>query len=105
MAKKGNSFIKRFAVKGITRDKVYEMTQGTPGSTVLYFTANPNGEAEVVSILLRNTGNVKKLRWDLDFADLQIKGRGVRGNTVTKYNILRVELKRGVYPQTKKNLV
>ena len=91
--KKGNSFIKRFAVKGITRDKVYEMTQGTPGSTVLYFTANPNGEAEVVSILLRNTGNVKKLRWDLDFADLQIKGRGVRGNTVTKYNILRVELK------------
>ncbi len=91
--KKGNSFIKRFAVKGITRDKVYEMTQGTPGSTVLYFTANPNGEAEVVNILLRNTGNVKKLKWDLDFADLQIKGRGVRGNTVTKYNILRVELK------------
>ena len=91
--KKGNSFIKRFAVKGITRDKVYEMTQGTPGSTVLYFTANANGEAEVVSILLRNTGNVKKLRWDLDFTDLQIKGRGVRGNTVTKYNILRVELK------------
>ena len=91
--KKGNSFIKRFAVKGITRDKVYEMTQGTPGSTVLYFTANPNGEAEVVTILLRNTGNVKKLKWDLDFADLQIKGRGVRGNTVTKYNILRVELK------------
>ena len=91
--KKGSSFIKRFAVKGITRDKVYEMTQGTAGSTVLYFTANPNGEAEVVTILLRNTGNVKKLKWDLDFADLQIKGRGVRGNTVTKYNILRVELK------------
>ena len=91
--KKGSSFIKRFAVKGITRDKVYEMTQGTPGSTVLYFTANPNGEAEVVTILLRNTGNVKKLKWDLDFADLHIKGRGVRGNTVTKYNILRVELK------------
>ncbi len=91
--KKGNTFIKRFAVKGITRDKVYEMTQGNPGSIVLYFTSNPNGEAEVVTILLRNTGNVKKLKWDLDFADLQIKGRGVRGNTVTKYNILRVELK------------
>ena len=91
--KKGSSFIKRFAVKGITRDKVYEMTQGSPGSTVLYFTANPNGEAEVVTIFLRNTGNVKKLKWDLDFADLQIKGRGVRGNIVTKYNILRVELK------------
>jgi topoisomerase-4 subunit A len=91
--KKGSSFIKRFAVKGITRDKVYEMTQGTPGSIVLYFTSNPNGEAEVVNILLRNTGNIKKLKWELDFADLQIKGRGVRGNTVTKYNILRVELK------------
>ena len=91
--KKGSSFIKRFAVKGITRDKVYDLTQGKPGSNVLYFTANPNGEAEVISILLRNTGNVKKLKWDLDFADLQIKGRGVRGNTVTKYNILRVELK------------
>ena len=91
--KKGSSFIKRFAVKGITRDKVYEMTQGSPGSSVLYFTANPNGEAEVVTVLLRNTGNIKKLKWELDFADLQIKGRGVRGNTVTKYNILRVELK------------
>ncbi len=91
--KKGGSFIKRFAVKGITRDKVYDLTQGTDGSCVLYFTANPNGEAEVISILLRNKGNVKKLKWDLDFADLQIKGRGARGNTVTKYNILRVELK------------
>ena len=90
---KGSSFIKRFAVKGITREKVYDMTQGTAGSSVLYFTANPNGEAEVVTILLRNTGKVKKLKWDLDFADLQIKGRGVRGNTVTKYNTLRVELK------------
>ena len=90
---KGSSFIKRFAVKGITREKVYDMTQGTAGSSLFYFTANPNGEAEVVTILLRNTGKVKKLKWDLDFADLQIKGRGVRGNTVTKYNILRVELK------------
>ena len=91
--KKGSSFIKRFAVKGITRDKVYEMTQGRLDSKVLYFSANPNGEAEVVTIILRNTGNIKKLKWELDFADLQIKGRGVRGNTVTKYNILRVELK------------
>ena len=91
--KKGSSFIKRFAVKGITREKVYEMTQGRHDSKVLYFSANPNGEAEVVTILLRNTGNIKKLKWELDFADLQIKGRGVRGNTVTKYNILRVELK------------
>jgi len=90
---RGNSYIKRFAVKGVTREKVYDLTQGTAGSSVLYFTANPNGEAEVVNILLRNTGNVKKLKWDLDFADLQIKGRAVRGNTVTKYSILRVELK------------
>jgi topoisomerase IV subunit A len=91
--KKGSSFIKRFAVKGITRDKIYDLTQGSPESSVYYFSANPNGEAEVVTILLRNTGKVKKLKWDLDFADLQIKGRGVRGNTVTKYNILRVEFK------------
>jgi topoisomerase-4 subunit A len=91
--KKGTSYIKRFAVKGITRDKLYILTQGTEGSTVLYFTANHNGEAEVVNITLRNTGSIKKLKWDLDFADLQIKGRNVRGNTVTKYSVLRVELK------------
>ena len=91
--KRGTSFIKRFPVKGITRDKVYNMTQGTDGSIVLYFTSNHNGEAEVVNVMLRNTGNIKKLKWDLDFADLQIKGRGARGNTVTKYSILRVELK------------
>ena len=91
--KRGTSFIKRFAVKGITRDKIYNMTQGTDGSVVLYFSANSNGEAEVVTIILRNSGSIKKLKWDLDFADLQIKGRGVRGNTVTKYSILRVDFK------------
>ena len=91
--KRGTSFIKRFAVKGITRDKIYNMTQGTDGSGVLYFSANSNGEAEVVTITLRNSGRIKKLKWDLDFADLQIKGRGVRGNTVTKYSILRVDFK------------
>ena len=91
--KRGTSFIKRFAVKGITRDKIYNMTQGTDGSKVLYFSANSNGEAEVVTITLRNSGGIKKLKWDLDFADLQIKGRGVRGNTVTKYSILRVDFK------------
>ena len=91
--KAGTSFIKRFAVTGITRDKIYDLTQGNPQSEVLYFSANPNGEAEVVSILLRNTGSIKKLKWDLDFADLQIKGRSVRGNTVTKYSVKKVELK------------
>jgi len=91
--KAGTSFIKRFAVTGITREKTYDLTQGNPHSEVLYFSANPNGEAEVVNIFLRNTGSIKKLKWDLDFADLQIKGRSVRGNTVTKYRIKKVELK------------
>ena len=91
--KKGTSFIKRFAVTGVTRDKIYDLTQGKPQSEVLYFSANPNGEAEIVSILLKNTGSIKKLKWDLDFADLQIKNRAVRGNTVTKYFIKKVELK------------
>ena len=89
----GTSYIKRFAVTGVTRDKPYNLTQGKPNSEILYFTANPNGEAETVSILLRNIGSVKKLKWEIDFADLQIKGRSVKGNIVSKHNILRVELK------------
>ena len=91
--KLGTSFIKRFAVTGVTRDKFYDITQGKTGSQIMYFSANPNGEAEIVSIVLRNTGQAKKLKWDLDFADLQIKGRGVKGNIVTKYNVLKVELR------------
>jgi topoisomerase-4 subunit A len=91
--KNGTTFIKRFAVTGITRDKIYDLTQGKAQSEVLYFSANPNGEAELVTISLRSTGSIKKLKWDLDFADLQIKGRSVRGNTVTKYSVRKVELK------------
>ena len=91
--KKGTSFIKRFAVTGVTREKIYDLTQGKPQSEVLYFSANPNGEAEIVSILLKNTGSIKKLKWDLDFADLQIKNRAVRGNTVTKHFIKKVHKK------------
>lgn len=91
--KNGASFIKRFNVSGVTRDKEYDLTQGKPGSQVLYFSANPNGEAEVVTILLRQVGSVKKLKWDVDFADIMIKGRGSKGNTVTKYPIKRIELK------------
>ena len=91
--KLGTSFIKRFAVTGVTRDKMYDITQGKPGSHLLYFSANPNGEAELVTVVLRNTGQVKKLKWELDFADLQIKGRGVKGNIVSKHNVLKVELK------------
>jgi topoisomerase-4 subunit A len=91
--KNGTTFIKRFAVTGITRDKIYDLTQGKAQSEILYFSANPNGEAELVTISLRSTGSIKKLKWDLDFADLQIKGRSVRGNTVTKYSVKKVELK------------
>ena len=91
--KSGSSFVKRFNVSGITRDKFYDLTQEKPGSQVLYFSANPNGEAEVVTILLRQVGSVKKLKWDLDFSEIGIKGRVSRGNTVTKYFIKKIELK------------
>ena len=92
-AKSGPSYIKRFAVSGVTRDKDYDLTNGNKGSTVLYFSANPNGEAEVIAILLRQAGSVKKLKWDIDFADILIKGRVSKGNLVTKYSVKRVELK------------
>jgi len=91
--KSGPSYIKRFNVSGVTRDKFYDLTQEKPGSQVLYFSANPNGEAEVVTVLLRQVGSVKKLKWDQDFADIAIKGRASRGNTVTKYPIKKIELK------------
>ncbi|MEM7086045.1 MAG: DNA gyrase/topoisomerase IV subunit A [Bacteroidota bacterium] len=90
---RGATYVKRFNVTAITRDKEYPLTQGNKGSKVFYFTANPNGEAEVVTILLRQSGSIKKLKWDLDFADLMVKGRGSKGNIVTKYPVKRVELK------------
>ncbi|MCL4129691.1 UNVERIFIED_CONTAM: hypothetical protein GTU68_058992 [Idotea baltica] len=91
--KSGPSYIKRFAVTSITRDKEYDLTNGNKGSACLYFSANPNGEAEVVSIQLRQAGSIKKLRWDLDFSTIIIKGRASKGNLVTKYPIKNVELK------------
>jgi topoisomerase-4 subunit A len=91
--KSGPSFVKRFNVSGVTRDKLYDLTQGTKGSQVLYFSANPNGEAEVVTVLLRQVGSIKKLKFDLDFAAIAIKGRASRGNTVSKYPIKKIELK------------
>lgn len=91
--KGGASYVKRFNVNGVTRDKAYDLGQGKPGTQILYFSANPNGEAEVVSIILRQLSNVKKLKFDLDFADLLIKGRGAKGNIVTKYPIKKIELK------------
>ncbi|MFK7004564.1 DNA topoisomerase IV [Flavobacterium covae] len=95
--KSGPSFIKRFNVSGVTRDKEYDLTQEKTGSQVLYFSANPNGEAETVTILLRQVGSVKKLKWDVDFAEIMIKGRASKGNTVAKYPIKKIELKeRGI---------
>ena len=89
----GFSYIKRFNVTGITRDKKYELIPQHKESRVLYFTANPNGEAEVVTVNLRQLGTLRKLRWDINFADTLIKGRGVKGNLVSKYAIKRIELK------------
>lgn len=91
--KNGTTYVKRFSVTSMTRDREYDLTQGKKGSKVLYFTANPNGEAEVVTILLRQKGNIKKLKFDLDFADQKVKGRRSKGNIVTKYPVKRVELK------------
>lgn len=89
----GASYVKRFNVTSITRDKLYDLTGGKPSSDVHYFSANPNGEAEVVTVLLRQSGSIKKLKWELDFADVLIKGRGSKGNVVTKYSVKRIELK------------
>jgi len=91
--KGGPSYVKRFAVTSITRDREYDLTNGNKNSIVWYFSANPNGEAEVVTVMLRQVGSIKKLKWDLDFADILIKGRASKGNQVTKYSIKRIELK------------
>jgi topoisomerase-4 subunit A len=89
----GVGYIKRFAVAGVTRDKEYDLTKGSKGSKVLYFTANPNGEAEVVNIQLKPHSKLKKLQFDEDFAAIAIKGRGSMGNIVTKYPIKKIILK------------
>lgn len=89
----GSTYIKRFYVSSVTRDKEYDLTNGKSGSVVHYFSANPNGEAEIVTIFLRQVGSVKKLKWDIDFADILIKGRNSKGNIVTKYAVKRIELK------------
>ena len=91
--KTGPSYIKRFAVTSITRDKAYDLANGNNASKVWYFSANPNGEAEVISVFLRQVGSIKKLKWDIDFSDIIIKGRASKGNVVTKYAIKKIELK------------
>jgi len=91
--KKNGAMMKRFAITAITRDKEYDLTKGTPGSEVLHFTANPNGEAEVVTIHLRAQERLRKLKYDVNFADLAIKGRDAVGNVVSKFPVKRVELR------------
>jgi len=90
---KGNSYMKRFYVSGVTRDKEYDLTNGNPSSKLWYFTANPNGEAEIITVFLRALGKIKKLKWDIDFSELAIKSRGAKGNTVSKHSIKKIVLK------------
>ncbi|WP_295794567.1 DNA gyrase/topoisomerase IV subunit A [Mucilaginibacter sp.] len=89
----GVSYIKRFSVVGVTRDKEYDLTKGTKGSRSLYFSANPNGEAEIVNVQLKPHSKLKKLQFDEDFAALAIKGRGSMGNIITKYPVKKIILK------------
>ncbi len=90
---KAFNYIKRFAVSGVTRDKLYALSSSKKPSLVKYFSANPNGEAEKITINLRQNAKIKKLKWDVDFSDVMIKGRGTRGNILTKNTIKNVELK------------
>ena len=91
--KGGIVYMKRFAVTGVTRDREYDLTQGKPGSKIMWFTANPNGEAEVLRITLKPKPRLKVLQFDIDLADLGIKGKLTRGNLVTKNEVHRITLK------------
>lgn len=88
----GSYFIKRFCVTGTTRDKQYNLTKGTAGSKVMYFSANPNGEAEVIKVCLKPKPGMKKLVFDYDFAELAIKGRDSQGNLLSKNDIHKISL-------------
>ena len=91
--KKGPYFIKRFNVTSMTRDKEYDITQGTPGSKLMYFTANPNGEAEIIKVTLDPNPKLKKIFVDKDFSEIMIKGRASKGNLLTKFPVHRIGLK------------
>ena len=91
--KGGIYYMKRFAVTGIARDKEYDLTQGKPGSRIMYFTANPNGEAEVIKIQLKPALHLKKLEVIKDLSELAIKSRSARGNVLTKYEVKSITLK------------
>ncbi|MCF0159361.1 MAG: DNA gyrase/topoisomerase IV subunit A [Bacteroidaceae bacterium] len=91
--KAGHYYIKRFAVTGITRDKEYDISQGTPGSRLMYFTANPNGEAEIIKITFKPDPKLKKIFMEKDFSEVMIKGRQAMGNLLSKNEIARIGLK------------
>lgn len=91
--KNGIYFMKRFAVTGIARDKEYDLTQGKPGSKVVYFTANPNGEAEVIRVQLKPALHLKKVEVTKDLSELAVKSRTARGNVLTKYEVKSITLK------------
>ena len=91
--KKGTYYIKRFNVSAITRDREYDITAGTPGSKVVYFTANPNGEAEIIKVTLDPAPKLKKIFFDKDFSEIGIKGRAAKGVILTKYQVHRIGLK------------
>jgi len=91
--KAGVSYIKRFAVTGVTRDKEYNVTQGTPNSRILYFSANPNGEAETIKVILKLKPRIKTLVFEKNFSDILIKGRSSMGNILTKAEINKITLK------------
>jgi len=90
---KGYCYLKRFPVHGVTRDKPYRLIGSKKEGVVKYFSANPNGEAERVTINLRKNPKLKKLKWDVNFSDYMIKGRMIRGNQITKHNVKRIDLK------------
>ncbi|HOE04224.1 MAG TPA: DNA gyrase/topoisomerase IV subunit A [Bacteroidales bacterium] len=89
----GSYFIKRFAVTGINRDKEYDVTKGEAGSKIVYFTANPNGEAEVIKVNLKPKPKLRKLVFEADFKDIAIKGRSSMGNIISKNDIFKITLK------------
>ena len=91
--KKGPCYMKRFNVTSMTRDKEYDLTQGTPGSKVMYFTANPNGEAEIIKVTLDPSPKLKRIFIDKDFSEINIKGRASKGNILTKFSVHRIGLK------------
>ena len=91
--KEGFHYIKRFAVTAMTRDREYDVTQGTPGSRIVYFSANPNGEAEIIKVTLKPNPRIKKLMFEKDFSEINIKGRQSQGNILSKFDVHRISLK------------